>query len=309
MSINFDYYRIFCYVARYGSITQAANALGSSQPNVTRCMNNLESELGCRLFFRSNRGVTLSTEGELLYSHISEACDQLESAEANLSGIRKLELGSVTIGATESALHILLLERLRRFHDVYPHIHLCISYLNAPQALAALRNGQIDIAAVATPSGATHPLYEVPLMSFQDILIGSPRFAALSRRSLTLQEVSAYPLICMEKDTMTFQFYDQLFKDAGLVLKPDIIASNIDQILPLVKSDLGLGFLPEPLARESLSRGEVIPLSLAQALPSRQICLVKDRLRPLSTTARALEKVLLDDVSPIFPADEKPELS
>ena len=82
--MNYDYYRIFYYVARRRSFTGAAEALGSSQPNVTRCMNNLEFELGCKLFERSNRGVKLTPEGAALYERVRAAQQQLEAAEREL---------------------------------------------------------------------------------------------------------------------------------------------------------------------------------------------------------------------------------
>ena len=68
MSANFEYYKIFYYVARYGNFTQAANALLSSQPAITRAMQNLENELGCRLFIRSRHGVT-----PVSYTHLARA--------------------------------------------------------------------------------------------------------------------------------------------------------------------------------------------------------------------------------------------
>ena len=54
---TYDYYRIFYHVAQQHSFTKAAEVLHNNQPNITRCMNNLETELGCHLFVRSNRGV------------------------------------------------------------------------------------------------------------------------------------------------------------------------------------------------------------------------------------------------------------
>ena len=48
-----DYYRIFYYVAQYKSFSKAAEVMGNNQPNITRCMNILENELGCKLFIRS----------------------------------------------------------------------------------------------------------------------------------------------------------------------------------------------------------------------------------------------------------------
>ena len=64
MEVTYDYYRIFYYAAKYKSFSQAATILMSNQPNVTRAIHNLESQLGCRLFIRSNRGAELTPEGE-----------------------------------------------------------------------------------------------------------------------------------------------------------------------------------------------------------------------------------------------------
>lgn len=67
--MTLDYYRIFYYVAQYQSFSKAAEILGNNQPNLSRCMNLLESELGCKLLVRTNRGVSLTPEGERLFSH------------------------------------------------------------------------------------------------------------------------------------------------------------------------------------------------------------------------------------------------
>ena len=64
MDINFEYFKIFYYVAKYKNITKAAAALGSNQPNVTRIMKLLESQMNCRLFVREARGIGLTEKGE-----------------------------------------------------------------------------------------------------------------------------------------------------------------------------------------------------------------------------------------------------
>ena len=70
MNINYDYYRIFYFVAKYGNISQAAKLLLNNQPNLTRTIKNLESELGCPLFSRTNRGMRLTPEGQKLYDRL-----------------------------------------------------------------------------------------------------------------------------------------------------------------------------------------------------------------------------------------------
>ena len=85
MNVNFEYYRIFYYVAKYHNFTKAAHTLGSSQPNVTRAMNCLEQQINTTLFVRTNRGIQLTPEGEKLYTHISAAMSQIFAAEEELS--------------------------------------------------------------------------------------------------------------------------------------------------------------------------------------------------------------------------------
>ena len=58
LNVNQDYYRLFYYVCRYRSLTKAANILQMSQPNMTRGLNRLEAQLGCKLLVRNTRGVT-----------------------------------------------------------------------------------------------------------------------------------------------------------------------------------------------------------------------------------------------------------
>ena len=122
MYVDWEYYKIFYYVAKYQNFTKAARVLGNNQPNITHSMNRLESQLNCVLFIRSNRGVTLTPEGELLYSRIASAAVQIQDAEEELSATATLEHGAISISTTETALNIYLSEKLRAFHTEYPGI-------------------------------------------------------------------------------------------------------------------------------------------------------------------------------------------
>ena len=103
MDVNFEYYKIFYYVARYHNFTKAAKVLGNSQPNVTRAMNCLEQQLGRILFVRTFRVVQLTWDGEQLYSYVEAAMSQLLTAEDELADGENLTHGSITIGVSETA--------------------------------------------------------------------------------------------------------------------------------------------------------------------------------------------------------------
>lgn len=292
MNVNFEYYRIFYYVAKYSNFTKAAHALNNSQPNITRAMNCLEHEVNCTLFIRTNRGVYLTPEGERLYTRVSAAMMQLQLAEEELSDSVGLEHGSISIGATETALNIYLLDRLKKFHIAYPGVRLKICNHSTPQAIRSVRSGEIDFAVVTTPTDLEAPLKEIQLQSFQEILVGGKTFTALGSQVLSLQELEAYPMISLGAETTTYHFYHQLFLSHGVELVPDTEAATTDQILPLVKSELGLAFLPEAMAADAIQKHEVIPITLKDEIPKRYVCMVYDSKRPMSMAAQKLKKIL-----------------
>ena len=104
MNISYDSYRVFYYAAKYKSFSQAAAALYNNQPNVTRIIRRLESELRCALFFRSPQGVRLTPEGEKLYAHIAVAFESIEAAEEEIFSDQSLQSGVVHIAASGLAL-------------------------------------------------------------------------------------------------------------------------------------------------------------------------------------------------------------
>lgn len=294
MAVNYEYYRCFYYVAKYRNLTLAASAMASSQPNVTRVMHNLEHELGCRLFIRSNRGISLTEEGEKLYSYVAVAFEQLRLGEETLTRSAGLQEGTVYLGTSETAMHELLLEEVRRFHAAYPAVRLKIRNCSTPQAISALRSGQIDFAVVASPVSIQPPLKRKNLKLFQDILISGPQFADLVGRKIHLADLAQYPLVCLARGTTAFEFYSKLYRDYGLELEADIEVATADLVLPMVRSGLGLGFLPYEFAREELQAGRVIRLDLIEPIPERHICLIQDEHRGLSVAARTFQKMLCE---------------
>ena len=294
MDVNFEYYKIFYYVARYKNFTKAAQALGSSQPNVTRAMNCLEQQINSTLFVRNNRGIQLTPEGEKLYIRVTAAMTQLMAAEEELADSASLSHGSISIGASETALNIFLLDKLKAFHMVNPGIRLKIYNHSTPEAVDAVKNGLVDFAVVSSPVYADSSLKTVVLHSFQEILVGGTTFTALGSQELSIRELTDYPLICLGRETMTFRFYDRIFREHGVELAPDPEAATTHQILPLVKCELGLAFIPELMAREAVKNKEVVKLSLEEKLPDRNVCLVYDCLHPLNEAAKQFKKIIVE---------------
>lgn len=289
MNISYDYYRVFYYVAKYKSFTGAAKALLNNQPNITRMMKKLEEELGCTLFVRQRHGVVLTPEGEKLYAHISVAFEHILCGEEEIARDKSLQSGIVTVAASEIALHCVLLPVLKTFRNTYPGIRIRISSHSTPQAVDVLKKGLADFAIVTEPFELPSGLCQEVLRSIREVPVCSAAFSLSTGTSLTVEQIKEYPLIGLGEQTASFRFYSDVFSRMGMSFMPDVEAATADQILSMVKSDLGIGFVPmDFLEKENMEN--LVILNIKPDIPARNICLLKRKGISLSIAASELER-------------------
>ena len=121
----------------------------------------------------------------------------------------------------------------------------------------AVKSGLVELAVVSTDQTSMKPLSLTRLSDFKDILAAGPSYRRLRGRSLSIRELAGYPLICLGRNTASYEFYNRLFAEHETILEPAVEAATTDQILPMIRYDLGLGFIPESFAREALEQGEI----------------------------------------------------
>lgn len=292
MDIDFDYYRVFYYAAKFGSITRAGMELMRSQPNVTRTIHLLESQLGCKLFLRSGRGVQLTAEGEKLYSHVRVAMDQLETGIAELAIEQSLQGGVITIGASEVALRCFLLPLLNDFHTQYPNVKLRILNDTAVEAVTNLKNGTVDFAVARVPEEAAMGLQREVLCEIPEVAVCSDGFPELMEGTVSLEQLAGYPIISLGSQTLMYHAYHDWFQAHGLRFSPDVEVATSGQILPLVENALGIGFVPESFFRQENCHG-IHKIQLAEAIPACPLCFLKRQKFLLSSAAQRLEEMIL----------------
>lgn len=292
MNISYDSYRIFYYVAKYQSFTQAAGHLLSSQPNVTRAVKSLEGALGCQLFLRSNRGVQLTPEGEKLYAHIAPAVEHIQAGEEAVAADRSLQSGVVTIAASEIALRCCLLPVLGEYRRSYPGVRIRVSNHSTSQAVAALRSGLADLAVVTAGDDLPKDLSQRRVKEIQEVPVCGETFPLLPGRPLPLEELVQYPLVGLGPDTVSFRFFSRFFSQHHLSFRLDIETATADQILPIVREGLGIGFVPKEFLRELPSPPLIQTISLQDPVPRRSVLLLKRKGQALSAAARKLDQMI-----------------
>lgn len=296
MNISYEYYRIFYYVVKYRNLTQAAEAMQNNQPNISRTIKLLEHELGCSLLIRSNRGISLTPEGESLYNHVKIAVEQLQSAEEEITKAINMENGIITIGVSETALRMVLLPALNQFKKAHPDIHIRILNHLTNQAIESVKNGVVDFSVVVTPHIIEKNLIAYPIMQFHDMLIGGTSFAPYKNRVFYLKELISYPLVCLGEDTMTYHFYQNFYRENGVDFKPELEAATTDQILPMIENNLGIGYIPNIYVKDALEKQSVYQLHVKEQIPNREIYFIENRNNALSVAAKAFKTLLLDNV-------------
>ena len=289
MNITYDYYRIFYYVAKYGSFTKAAEIIGNSQPNITRAMNNLESQIGLKLFIRNKRGIVLTPEGEQLFEHIKVAFFHIYQAEEEMKNQSSMASGSVVIGVSEIALHEVLLPVLSGFNKKYPDIKIQITNQSTPITLEALRLSQVQFALVTTPFDIKKPMKSIPIKEFDELLMASENFRELKKGKQSLIELVKYPWISLLPGTATRTYYEDFFADHSLDFTPQMSVATTDQVLPMIKAGLGIGFVPKNMME---STEGLITVKLDKEPKRRSVCLVTDEEHPLSAASLALLEVI-----------------
>ena len=294
MNSNFEYYKIFYYVAKYENLTKAATALKTSQPAVTRTIHKLEGELGCRLFTRSKTGMKLTPEGRTFYGYVAAGCAQFFKGENDLSNLISLENGTIYISATETALHCYLFQAMEEFNSLYPNVRFKILNNSTTESVNAVKEGKVDLAFVSANLQVAKPLRMKILRKYRDILIAGMRFEELKagKEELSLKELVSYPWISLTAETITRRFLNEYFEKNGLTFAPDMELATTDMILPAVRHNLGLGFIPAEFADAELESGQIFEIKVKEKLPERNIILIYDMEYPQSIAAKEFQKFL-----------------
>ncbi len=298
MNISYDHYRIFYNVAKYKSFTRAAEVMYSNQPNLTRAVKTLEKALGCTLFERTNKGVTLTDDGRELYEHIAIAFEHIQAGEEAVSAKHSMNHGVISIGATEIALRCCLLPILSRYHQMYPGIRIKILNISTPQALKMIDNNLVDLAIVTTPAEIKSTLTSAKLSLLQEVPVRGKGYKI--KGDATFAELARYPIISLGAGTSTFDFYFEEFLKRGCTFSPDIEAATADQIVPLVKHGLGIGFVPRQFLDEE---EDICEIPLKEPISTREIILVRKKGHSLPLPA----KELLDMIDQKYTSKPEPK--
>ena len=272
MEQNLSSYRIFYAVANTGNISRAAKELYISQPAISKSIQKLEENLEVKLFDRSSRGVSLTPEGELLYTHVKSAFETLSLGEDRLRRSIALGMGNLAIGASATLCKYVLLPYLRDFIKKYPHIHISIACHSTHQTLKLLGDGRLDIGLVGRPQSLKNIGF-YPLQEIEDTFVATRSYLHnLKARGIEKGHIlQNSTLLLLDRENMTRQYIDSYFQENHIMAQDVIEVSNLDLLIEMSKISLGVGSVIRDFVQNELKAGSLLEIPLGTPLQKREI--------------------------------------
>ncbi|MEG1945794.1 MAG: LysR family transcriptional regulator [Lachnospiraceae bacterium] len=292
MDVNLEYYKIFYYVGKMKSITQAAEELSVSQPAVSQAIKNLERVLGTPLFIRSPKGVRFTKEGAVLYSFVQRGYEYILQGERKCKEMMELEIGEIRIGASDMTLQFYLLEVLEEFHEKYPKIKVAVTNAPTPETLKHLQDGKIDFGVVSTPITSHHSWKQIEVRTILDVFVAGKNFECLKGRKLNYKQLEELPIMCLEGTTSTRNYVDEFLRQNQVVLRPEFELATSNMLIQFAVKGLGIASVVEDFAKEYIENGELFLLDFERKIPERKFCVITEERIPMSAAAQKLMEII-----------------
>tara|TARA_X000000950_G_scaffold53112_1_gene62933 strand:+ start:4859 stop:5746 length:888 start_codon:yes stop_codon:yes gene_type:complete len=233
--------RAFHHVALCGGFSRAAESLGLSQPALSEQVRQLEASYDLLLFRRQNRRAELTDSGQELFRLTSRFFEGEAAIAAWLDGAGASLRGSLRI-MVDSTAHAT--GPLRMFRAQHQHVRLDISHGNSREVLAALRAYEVEIGIFGSqPDAADLMMVELGLSPI--IAIAGPDAFTTPPDSMPVSRLADFPLIFREQGSETQALVMQAARQAGVKLKPAIVAEGREAVRDLVAEGFGIGFVAE----------------------------------------------------------------
>jgi LysR family cys regulon transcriptional activator len=275
--------RGFCAVVEAKSVSKAAARLGLAQPTVSLQVQALERELHARFFERRGPRIELTPEGELLYDLARPLVDGLVELDRDFEARRNnVEQGRLSIAAGESTIQYVLPATVQKFAAAHPGISLALNNVTGMDGLQQLRERRVDFC-VGPLLDVPSDLEFEPVVAFDPVLITNAGHPLAKLRTVTLKQISKYPLILPPRHLSTWRQVELVFQQHRVPYEVRLEMGGWEVIKRYVELGLGVSIVINVCltGREKL---EVIPVK--RYFPQRTYGIVKLKGRLLSPQAR-----------------------
>ena len=222
------------------NLTEAAKALFTSQPGVSKAIIELEEELGVDIFTRHGKRIRGLTEpGRAVLKAVELIMQEIDGLKRIGKEFAAHDSGSLTIATTHTQARYSLPKVVQAFTQKFPKVRLSLLQGNPKQVAEMVLRDQADIAIATESIAEVDGLITIPCYQWEHFVVVPPEHPLLKSKSVTLEEIAAYPLITYDNAFTGRAKIDHAFTVRNL--KPDVLLEAIDADVIKTYVELGLG--------------------------------------------------------------------
>ncbi len=174
---------------------------------------------------------------------------------------------------------------LKQFHTHFPNVHIKVTYQTSGKCVDLLENGQVDLIVTNYPNPRLNNVNNIrKVKEFKDVFIANDNFIHLKEKKLRLEELLGYPILMLDKNSMTSEFLHTMFQQRQLDLVPEIELSSNDLLIDLARIGLGIAFIPDFCL--PANDPDLFILSLDEVLPTRHLVVGYNEQVPISEATK-----------------------
>jgi LysR family cys regulon transcriptional activator len=243
--MNFQQLRIIHETIRQNyNLTDAANALFTSQSGVSKHIKDLEDELGVELFVRKGKRLLgLTDPGKELARIVERILLDAKNVKRLAEQFSKRDQGRLTIATTHTQARYALPSVVAQFKKVFPNVHLVLHQSSPDEIVSMLLDGIADIGIATEALESVTELASFPYYSWHHAVIVPPGHPLESVYPLTLESIAEFPIITYHEGFTGRAGIDETFAKAGLILDIAMSALDADVIKTYVELGLGVGLV------------------------------------------------------------------
>ncbi|MDX7901617.1 LysR substrate-binding domain-containing protein [Aeromonas rivipollensis] len=276
--------RYFVELVREKSFTRASEKLFVTQPTISKMIRSMEEELGQPLLNREGHSFTLTDSGQVLFARGQLILAQMQQLEAELADLQSLQHGRLALGIPPMVGHVYA-DLIRAYRSRYPKVELSIVEYGGRRIEQAVLEGELDLAITMLPTREEGVLsaLELDCYPIQVVLPDLPRWRGESE--IRLADLQEEPFLLYTQAFTLSERLEQACQQAGFVPQVAARSSQWDFLTAMVRSGMGVAFLPEPICRRLTPDGLVLRPLLPEL--SWRLGVIWPAKRYLSRTAEA----------------------
>lgn len=270
--INLNSLRIFYEVASSKSFLEASNRLFISQPAVSKSISKLEEDLGVILFYRANKGITLTSFGEVLYKYLKETKDLLQSCERVLVSMNNTEEGNIVIGVQSHLVRNFLMDKIDDFRLRHPKINITLIDLSTRALIEHLEEQKIDFIVDSSPIDTVYNNINIePICKLNTCFIKSQK---LDKKIEKLEDLNEQNLILPTPRSSLRKNLSKILETKDVVIKPILEFDTEELIIDAVRRNLGIGYVIENAIKYLVDANIIDYVKVDEELPKIELNLL-----------------------------------